>query len=629
MKKNTFILLISCFLYYNLSAQDWHVVKQHDVNYYYIFSEKNAPDYYLKRLLFIGVESSNVLNNDSVYNYYHTTSLIPVQSNVTNQKLYCVDTLTPSWLGQYSIRKSNGDEFFIVNYLDSLLIKTNAGINDSWNFYHRRIDSVDFVATVSNIDILTIDNSIDSVKTIRLSTYKNGLIIPNNLNDSLIILSKNNGVLKMYEYYFLNYTSNTVFPATRIDKTKYIKTQSQVIESINQLYTAGNSWAFVEYSGYNAYPGVDNLYVYDSIISTQVLNTTQKKANIIRQKKYRNEFGEIKYSTLIFDSILDFSIVQSRNLFEGIYPFKNQFSFVNNGIINNNVKSYYILNEQTDLKLYCTYDYHDVIYYPNFLGVENYSNFYSIDSCIKYSYYVGLGSTSGSVYLQYDNQFSLFSKNVNEQTSSLLEPYIYNYSLGYLKLGNVITGNYPLPISKIVIQAIAKKNDINQITWQTFEELNVDHFDIERNTNQLDFVKVGNVNSLGNSTNNQQYLFEDDVKYISNSTFLYRIKSVDIDGKYQYSNIVSLQKIKVESFSIYPNPFKDNIIIEINLNSVSNYSIQISNAIGIVVKKSKGNLNFGNNIIQLSNLESLPKGIYFLQFSSDDKETKTFKLIKQ
>lgn len=160
------------------------------------------------------------------------------------------------------------------------------------------------------------------------------------------------------------------------------------------------------------------------------------------------------------------------------------------------------------------------------------------------------------------------------------------------------------------------------LNWKTESETNFNKFEVEKSSNGVQFVKIGEIKGGIN-----QYSFTDrDVSF--NSTYYYRIKMMDNDGKFTYSNIVAINsKTKANnSFSFYPNPAADFV----NINLFSKKDNQITCCIydlsGKLLLKTFQNANIGNNLIKL-NTSKLNLGTYILRITDKDGFIKQQKLI--
>ena len=117
-----------------------------------------------------------------------------------------------------------------------------------------------------------------------------------------------------------------------------------------------------------------------------------------------------------------------------------------------------------------------------------------------------------------------------------------------------------LPVKFINNDALfSKEKRATTISWATATEWESSHFEIERSTETVnDFKKIGEVNAAGWSDIITEYNFEDRDLPLSASTILYRIKQVDINKTYAYSDVMSVRTPKVEAtkgvWRAYPNP---------------------------------------------------------------------------
>ena len=102
------------------------------------------------------------------------------------------------------------------------------------------------------------------------------------------------------------------------------------------------------------------------------------------------------------------------------------------------------------------------------------------------------------------------------------------------------------------------------LSWATGSESQSDYFSVERSTDAVAFTQVGTVAAQGNSTTRSDYQFTDPAAG-NNATLYYRLRQVDIDGAFSYSNTVELSSPGAGSqwqLSVYPNPANDIINVE-------------------------------------------------------------------
>jgi hypothetical protein len=101
-----------------------------------------------------------------------------------------------------------------------------------------------------------------------------------------------------------------------------------------------------------------------------------------------------------------------------------------------------------------------------------------------------------------------------------------------------------LPVEMIKFEG-ENNNGKNHITWWTVSENNNDYFVVERSNNGVDFREIGTIDGQGNSSELTSYIFND-LYYKRGQINYYRLKQVDIDGKYEYHNVISIDNSKEE-----------------------------------------------------------------------------------
>lgn len=175
----------------------------------------------------------------------------------------------------------------------------------------------------------------------------------------------------------------------------------------------------------------------------------------------------------------------------------------------------------------------------------------------------------------------------------------------------------PLPVSFVGFGA--KKTEAGiKLIWNVAGERDVQTYIVERSTTGTNFITLGEVAA----TNSTAYSFIDN-NPVSGVTF-YRIKEVDIDGKFKYSTIVRLSLDKNISLRAYPSPAKDQVTIE---HAVTNQgTLSITTTDGRLVKQIDIKAELNQTVINISNLKA---GLYIVRFVNTNGQTESVKLIKE
>lgn len=176
------------------------------------------------------------------------------------------------------------------------------------------------------------------------------------------------------------------------------------------------------------------------------------------------------------------------------------------------------------------------------------------------------------------------------------------------------------------------KNLVNKLTWATATEINNKGFELQRSANGKDFTSISFVKSnTANGNSNTIINYEWNDKLTANASYYYRLKQIDLDGKFEYSKIVLLKAVaqdKVEILAVYPNPAISTVIVNIGATKTKNASIHLIDMNGSIVLSNKYVLNEGENNIAL-NLNTLAKGNYIIKVITTDNEVVQSRIVKQ
>ena len=166
------------------------------------------------------------------------------------------------------------------------------------------------------------------------------------------------------------------------------------------------------------------------------------------------------------------------------------------------------------------------------------------------------------------------------------------------------TGANPLPIELTYFAGKLISNFI-KLDWKTETEVSNFGFDIERSLDGIDFNKIAFIQGHGNSNSPKFYSYSDPVEGLSGKIY-YRLKQIDTDGIFTYSNAVSVEisiPTTYKLFQNYPNPFNPNTIIKFQVPEKSNVTLKVYNSIG-------------EQVAELVNEEKQP-GYYEVNFNAN------------
>jgi hypothetical protein len=183
----------------------------------------------------------------------------------------------------------------------------------------------------------------------------------------------------------------------------------------------------------------------------------------------------------------------------------------------------------------------------------------------------------------------------------------------------------PTPV-KLSSFSVDIKDNTAALSWSVEnQDANSSHFEIERSANGKDFNQVAMVNATNNTK--QSYSFNDNDPSLSGSVY-YRLKMVDKNGQFAYSDIKTVQFANTGfSVLVYPNPIESVSKLRVNLEKPQVIKVSISNSTGNLVQHFEIDGQRGMNEKSI-NLSTVPAGSYMIRIQSGQKN-KVISVIKK
>jgi len=188
-----------------------------------------------------------------------------------------------------------------------------------------------------------------------------------------------------------------------------------------------------------------------------------------------------------------------------------------------------------------------------------------------------------------------------------------------------------IPVELVSFTASTSKGTVT-LNWSTATETNNNGFEIQRKLENSAWEKISFVEGHGTTTETQNYQFIDNISDIKATSLAYRLKQIDYDGSYEFSDEVEVTNLAPTDFALhqnYPNPFNPVTVIKYSLPQESVVAIKVYDMLGeeiitLVNKKQEAgtyNIDFdGSNLVS---------GIYIYQMKAGSfVKTKKMLLMK-
>lgn len=169
-------------------------------------------------------------------------------------------------------------------------------------------------------------------------------------------------------------------------------------------------------------------------------------------------------------------------------------------------------------------------------------------------------------------------------------------------------------------------DNASSLSWETESEVNFDHYEIERSANGSDYTYAGRVAAQTGSSK-KLYDFTDNITAVNGNLFYYRLKMIDIDGKYKYSNVILIRRDarSINGVSVSPNPIVGGNTGTVRITSIAagKIDMRVIDLTGKVVLQQQSRVSEGINSISINNLNHLQSGIYTVQVLQNDEAMTT------
>jgi hypothetical protein len=193
----------------------------------------------------------------------------------------------------------------------------------------------------------------------------------------------------------------------------------------------------------------------------------------------------------------------------------------------------------------------------------------------------------------------------------------------------------PVPVELISFTAEVLDQKVS-LRWETATETNNKGFEIERCqvsnvrgetvVGKTNWINVGYVDGFGTRSEKTTYSFIDDLTGAQGAGVSYRLKQIDYDGTFNYSDVVELE-ILPSVYSLeqnYPNPFNPVTTFKFSLPHSSNVKLVVYNSLGEAVTELINDIKEGGYYQFEWNAGNVPSGIYIYRLEAQSLEGGNF-----
>jgi hypothetical protein len=186
-----------------------------------------------------------------------------------------------------------------------------------------------------------------------------------------------------------------------------------------------------------------------------------------------------------------------------------------------------------------------------------------------------------------------------------------------------------LPVELVAFTARNTAEGV-QLTWRTASEQNNAGFEVQRRSEKAsEWQVLGFVRGAGTTAEAQSYTFLDKS---ASGKVQYRLKQIDFDGQFEYSNVIEVDAGLPKVFALeqnYPNPFNPSTVMSYQLPVASNVSLKVYDVLGReVATLVNGRQEAGRYSVSF-NAASFASGVYFYRLQAGNfVQTKKMMLVK-
>jgi hypothetical protein len=193
-----------------------------------------------------------------------------------------------------------------------------------------------------------------------------------------------------------------------------------------------------------------------------------------------------------------------------------------------------------------------------------------------------------------------------------------------------VSGGTILPVTLSGFQGELKPNDQVDLTWNTMMEKNIDHYEMERSGDGLNFTDIGTIPSkMTISTNAYQLSYNfTDQNPLAGASY-YRIKVVGKDNNTSQSAIVMITNSQIEGTKIFPTLVQNNMVFVETDKTLNGAKLEFFDLSGRKLSETNWESLSGRQNCTISRSSHLPAGTYLARLTANGQSIKNQLMIVQ
>ena len=185
-----------------------------------------------------------------------------------------------------------------------------------------------------------------------------------------------------------------------------------------------------------------------------------------------------------------------------------------------------------------------------------------------------------------------------------------------------LSSNVVLPVTLLNFNG-KNQGTSNQLLWEVANEQNLSHYELERSVDAVKFTTVTRLTATGSAT----YTYTDN-DIAAFPVYFYRLKKVDVDGRFSYSATIRLNgAVKGLSLAATPNPFTTTVKLTVATPANETVTLNLSDLSGRLLHQMKVQVQPGVNVFEIPGSNKLAAGTYLVSMYSQ-QQTQTIRILK-